>query len=151
MSFNPFSAPLSLKIKPSFQKWLMITIPHIFALFVIGFVGDLSLIVKLVLLIVIIISLIFFSRKHLFQSSKYAVLSIRQDSAKNWFILARGKDELKAVDLMSSSFVSNYFIILNYKPKYSNYLSNKYSVLITKDSLSTDNFRQLKARLIMCM
>jgi len=149
MSFNPFNAPLSLKIKPSIQKWLIILVPHLLAILLLSNVGDLPFLLKLALIIGILVSMVFFSRLHLFQSLKHSVLSIRQDSVKNWFVLTAGESELKAVTLMPSSFVSNHFIILNYTLQNPKYLSQKFSVLITKDSLAVDDFRVLRARLKM--
>lgn len=147
MSFNPYNAPLLIKIEPSLHKWLIICVPHLLAMLLISNVGDLSFFLRLILLMGITVSVTYFLRLHIFLTLKSSVLSISQDSVNNWFVHTTGESELKSVTLMPTSFLSNYLIILNYKLDNSKYLSQKYSVLITKDSQSSKDFRILRARL----
>ena len=147
MSSNPYNAPLLIKIEPSLHKWLIICVPHLLAMLLISNVGDLSFFLRLTLIMGITVSVTYFLRLHIFLTLKSSVLSIRQDSVNNWFVHTTGESEPKSVTLMPTSFLSNYLIILNYKLDDSKYLSQKYSVLITKDSQSSKDFRILRARL----
>ncbi len=138
---------ISLIIKPSFQKRLIVFLPHLLASLIVLYVVDLSLFTLFILVLGIAVSLVYYSKLHIFQSLKKSVLSIKQDSAKNWFISTKNGYHEEAVNLLGSSFVSNRFIILNYAHNNSVNLFPKYSVLITKDSLSTDEFRRLRVHL----
>ncbi len=124
-------------------------LPHLLAILLISNIGNLSFLLKLIVILGALISAIYFLRLHIFQTLKHSVLLIRQDSVNNWFVLTAGESELRSMTLMTTSFVSNYFIILNYRLDDSSYLSKECTALITNDSLLKEEFRILKAKLKM--
>ena len=142
MSENPFSKPFILDINSSPLKWALVICPHLLSLVVIFAVGVFPPELKIILSITVTLSLYYFLRLHIFRSLKNSVLSIQQDSNQNWFIKASKQDKTPAL-LLNSSFISNAFIILNYKDM----SSNQFSALLTPDSLSKDQFRHLKVRI----
>ena len=146
MSFNPFNAPIFLKITPSLQKYLMTSAPHLFALLLISTI-NLPPVLLLILIICIAWSFIYFLRLYCFQSSQNSVVSIQQDSVKNWRILLANDNKTKRAHLLPSSFTSSYFIILIYNLDNSTRINKNYSVLITRDSLPKESFRILKVKL----
>jgi len=146
MPVNPIISPLKLAIKPSMQKWLILVIPHFMGILLLLSVASFPLWLKAILIIFIILSFIYYLRLHLTQSAKNAVLSIQQDSAKNWFITLNsksGETEPKSVELLPSSFISKALIVLNYRDDQ----RSNYGVLLTPDSNSINEFRHLTIRI----
>ncbi len=146
MSINPIISPLNIAIKQSMQKWLILVIPHLMAIILSLAVTSFPLWLKVSLFILTVLSFIYYSRLHLFQNSDKSVLSIQQDSAKNWFVTLNkkhGEAEPKSVKLLPSSFISKSLIILNYRDDQ----RSNYRVLITPDSYSTNEFRHLSIRI----
>lgn len=144
MSINSFSAPLSLTNKASFQKKLLIIVPHFFALFLIGVTKPISIYFSLFIIILIGASVIYYYRLHISRKLARSVYEISQDSAKNWLISTQN-NEPKQVTLLDSSFASNFLIVINYI----DIKNNKYVVVFTPDSLSVNDFRHLIVRLRM--
>lgn len=69
---------------------------------------------------------------------------IFQDSRKNWLIKTLTTDK-QEVQLLSTSFISKLLIIMNVIDTE----KNKYTILITPDSLSSTEFRRVFVRLKM--
>jgi len=69
---------------------------------------------------------------------------IFQDSAKNWFIKTMEYDK-QEVQLLGTSFISKALIIINL----SDSNKEKYTILITPDSLSNSEFRRVTVRIKM--
>jgi len=149
MPVNPFNAPLSIEIKPSLQKYIIVTIPHVLALIFLVFIKNLALLQILFLVSTVLFSFIYFLRLHCLGSLEHSVISIQQDSVRNWMLLFPYKSEMKKVKLMHTSFISNHLIILIYKPDSARYFYKKYTILITRDSVSKKEFRILKAKINM--
>jgi len=146
MLINPIISPLKLTVKPSLQKWLILSIPHAVGIIIILSVVTSPLWLKISLTLLVILSFIYYLRLHLSQNTKKSVLSLQQDSAKNWFLTLysnSGETEPKSVELLSSSFISKALIILNYRDDQ----RSNYSVLITPDSNSSNEFRHLTIRI----
>lgn len=146
MSHNPFNVPLSIEIRPTFQKTLLVLIPHLLICVLVVSFGVFGLIIKLTLVVILIISTAYYYRLHLGQNLKKSITSIQQDSSKNWFITTYNTGDeatLKVVILLASSFISKYLIVLNYREEN----GSQYSIIITKDSVSTNDFRYLRVRL----
>ncbi|MCF6188926.1 MAG: hypothetical protein L3J51_00440 [Cocleimonas sp.] len=146
MSLNPFNAPLFIEIKPTFQKALLIFTPHLLALALIISMDVFSVAIKVLLFLLILISMNYYFQLHIVQKSKKSITSLQQDSKKNWFITTYDKNHdlvSKAVILSASSFINKHLIVLNYRDINESY----YSVFITPDSLSTNEFRYLQVRL----
>ncbi len=143
MHTNPFNTPLHLVLKPSLQKRLLIIAPHLIALFIIVLLDVFPLYMKIALFTLIVASSIYYSRLHIFNTLKKSIHTIQQDSANNWIISIQEKGDNKTVELLPSSFISKIIIVLNYK----DINKSHYSAIITKDSLSDDDFRHLYVKL----
>lgn len=146
MSVNPFNVSLQLIVKSSLQKWMIVIIPHFVVFVLIVSLDVFSPRLKIILVFLIVISFVYYSCLHLFLIHKKSVTSIKQDSRKNWFITtfdSNNKCELKSVNLLPSSFVSEVIVVLNYQDIDLYY----YTVIITADSLSTSEYRRLRVRL----
>lgn len=145
MSANSFNTPLFLAIKPSIQKSWVVLAPHALALVLVASVSVFSLLIKFIIIALILISAITFYRLHLKQNLKKSVISIQQDSAKNWFLTTydKGQDNnVKSVILLPSSFISKMLIVLNYRDDSGSY----YSVMLTPNCISSNEFRRLRVR-----
>ncbi len=136
---------ISLKPRVSVQKWLLVLLPHF-----VSFILILSLIhvqmpafVLIFLLLLIVFSCFYYLRLHIWLSAKNSVKLIFQDTKNQWFLVNSAGEE-KSVCLLPDSFYSNYLLILNFVDIY----ENKYSVIITPDSVPRDSYRQLKVSLI---
>ncbi len=141
MSVNPFECALSIVVKSSFQKVLLIVVPHSIALVILLFVNPISAYLNAVFIVCILVSLIFYYQRYIARVHQRSVRKLSQDSARNWFISLSNNTKIQ-VFLLSSSFVSCYLIILNYRD-----INNKhYVVVFTPDSLSSGDFRRLVVR-----
>jgi len=147
MSFNPYDAPLSLNVKPSLQKWLIIFIPHVFVILLIFSFKEFNPILKVVLVVGVIVSLSYYYRLHLSQFSIKSVTQVQHTLVKTWLVSTTKNRDLIKFELLPSSFVSNYLIILNFNVNNTAGFIPSHTVLFTKDSLSKDEFRILKVRL----
>jgi len=146
MSLNPFIKPLSLIIRSSYQKRLLIFVPHLLGLLLIASIDVFPLWLKLILGLLITASFLYYFQYHITLKLKNSVISIEQDSAKNWFVtLSKNTqdNEQKSVNLLSSSFISKLFIVLNFQDNNGSY----YSVIILPDSISSIDFKYLYIRL----
>lgn len=146
MSFNPLNVALNQPIKPSLQKSLLIIVPHLIGIIIVLSFTVFSLWLKLQFIVIVLASGFYYTRLHLLQKSKKSVISIQQDSAKNWFISTHDKGHEvppKSVILSASSFGNKYLIVLNYRDINKSY----YSAIITPDSISNNDFRRLQVRL----
>jgi len=141
MRQNPFETPLSVLVKASFQKQLLISIPHLLALAITFLIIPFSIIMSLILMLFIFASFIFYFKWHIYKSLKRSLHEVRQDSAKNWLIRTKAGDFKKA-SLLDSSFASNWLIIVNYIDMD----KVRYSAVFTPDSLSVEDFRRLIVR-----
>jgi len=124
------------------SKWLLLSIPHVLGIIILLSVDAFPLMLKVFLIILIVLSFSYYLRLHLVLTSKKSVLFIKQDSAKNWFITFNSKPaetELISVKLLPSSFISRFLIVLNYQDSQ----DTKHSILITKDSCYSNEFRYL--------
>jgi len=149
MEINNFNTPLSLEIKSSFHKYLIIIAPHVFAISLLIFIISLPLLTTLVLIATVVFSLTYFLQLHCLNALNHSIITIKQDSLNNWMILFTNESEMKAAHLMASSFTSNHFIILIYKIDNAYYFQKKACVIITKDSLPKQKFRLLKSKLLV--
>ena len=146
MLFNPLNAPFYQVIESSLQKALLILFPHLATLALVLGVSVFPLAIKLLLVIVITLSTLYYSRLHLLQTLKKSVKTIQYDSANNWFVKTYDENHessLKSVVLLPSSFISKALIVLNYRDN----TGSNYSALITADSISSNEFRRLRVRL----
>ena len=142
MPINPFSTPASYKIKYSFQKLLLIILPHVLSLIMVFWLTSFSMILSIGLIMMIITSVVYYFRLYILLSLKKSIIWFNQDSARNWTITTTANEKVP-VEILPSSFISNLLIILNYI----DINNSHYCVIITPDCLSPDEFRRLKVRL----
>jgi len=133
---------LSIRIKPSITKILIIVVPHVliasFLLFN-SYIFKLGNSILMLSLLFTILSLFYFIKLHLNMSLKQSIYSISRDINNKWWVNYKNKKNIN-ITLSSNSFVSNYLILLNTIDA-----SKKCStIIITPDSIKKDQFRQLK-------
>lgn len=141
---NSLNQALSLDIKASLQKTLLIVAPHLIGALVLLFTYKRSMYgvwFSGALLIGIIVSLFYYLRLHGQMKLGRSILAINRSPQNQWSITTR-QDGSKSVEL-THSYSGKYLIILNYlDPE-----NRKYTVYITPDSVSSEIFRQLKVLL----
>jgi hypothetical protein len=146
MPINPFTAPLSFTINPSLQKLLLIVMPHLLVFIMVVNLNVFSLGLKVGLVFLILLSAHYYSRLYYFHISNKSVIELKQDSAKNWMISTINTmkaQESFSVDLLPTSFISKWLIILNFVDNNRSH----YKVIFTPDSLSANEFRHLYTRI----
>ena len=142
MPLITFDKPFVLAINSSLQKNLLIIIPHVLALILVISIPVISMLMTYLLIVLIVNSLAYFSFRYIALSLNQSVVSIAQDSEKNWF-LATADNNRVDVELLDSSFASKLMIILNYM----GINNKKYTTVIMPDSVSPDEYRRLLVRL----
>jgi hypothetical protein len=146
MPLNQFTSPLYIVSKPSLQKMLLIAIPHLLVLIMVASLDVFAMELKLGLIFVILLSTYYYLRLYYFQTSNKSVIELKQDSAKNWMISTINTmkaQESFSVDLLPTSFISKWLIILNFVDNNRSH----YKVIFTPDSLSANEFRHLYTRI----
>ena len=142
MPLITFNKPFVLAINPSLQKCLLIIIPHCLALILVISLPIYSMLVTYLLFVLIVNSLAYFSFRYVALSLNQSVVSISQDFEKNWFLSTTQSKRIE-VELLGSSFVSKFMIIINYIG-----INKKmYTTIIMPDSLPKDEYRRLFVRL----
>jgi len=137
------NAPLTVPVQTSLMKSLIIFVPHLIALVFMIFFVDLPWFILLFLISLITVSIVYYLRLHLLKNLKKSVISVHQDSTRNWHIVCAHQDNKQPVELQGSSFISPLMLILNFKD-----INNKrYSVLFMPDSLPEQYFRRLRVRI----
>ena len=91
-----------------------------------------------------LLSLVFFSAKHLFLLLPTAIVQLWHESDGHWLLLLKNGKVISA-GLLGDSFITRYLIILNFK---STHTKKTYSVLFWPDNLSAENFRKLRVVLL---
>lgn len=149
-----FSVPLSITLKPTVTLSLLVVIPHMLAFLIvvvliavptsISSVSSSSLVwvAGFVTISCIIVSLVYFSRLHIWKILDKSIKEIHQDSAKNWSVIVCD-EETKSVQLLTTSFISTFLVVLNFK----DLNSRIYTAIIVSDSLPGQDFRRLRVRI----
>jgi len=141
MSENSYSRAFSLIVEPTLQKRLLIIIPHYLAIALVLFADQVPNYLCLLITLLVLISGFYYYRLHITKKSKNSVVTLNQDSMKNWFVVTKDKRNIQ-VSLLKSSFVSNAFVVLNY----ADINLTNYTVVFTRDSLSISDYRHLIVR-----
>ena len=101
---------------------------------------------KVLLLVAIAVSFAHYYQSYFTLKLQNSVISIKQDSVKNWFIVLYGSEnneDPKGVHLLPSSFICNVFMVLNFQDN----SGSKYSTIIISDSISSRDFKYLYKKL----
>ncbi len=145
MSSIQFKQALTIKIKSSLSKKLLIVLPHVIVVVILFIFLDfkgLTLIYFLLSLLCITLSLIYFVRLHLLFSSNQSIYNIHNNINDNWSLILRNNEKVN-VSISGTSFSSNLLIILIFKDE----SKKQYSVIIIRDSVTQSEFRRLKVRI----
>lgn len=143
MSANSFNKPLRFQLKSSHGIGILIAVLHfLVAIIIILMTNPLPIIVTLLLFMAIISSYFYYYQWHVARILEKSIVEIHINSLEDWSVFSCRGRRIK-VDLLSSSFSSQFLIILNFRC----FNSRKYTVLITKNMLNEDDFRHLRVRL----
>lgn len=143
MSASSFNKPLRFQLKSNKNIGILIAIVHfLVAIIIVLMIDFLPIIVTLLLLIVITGSYFYYYQWHVTRVLEKSIVEIDINSLEDWSVFSYTGKRIK-VDLLSSSFSSQSLIILNLR----SLNSRKYTVLITKNMLTEDEFRHLSVRL----
>lgn len=139
---SPFSAPLRLEVRASLATVLLIIGPLLLIAGTVVFFTPWPWYLLCLPIVVLVVVAGHFLNLHYKQSLKKSVLEINQDADKQWAVLAGENWHL--VDLMPSSFVSPWLIVLNFKGR-----AGRFTVILPADSLGGDTHRRLRVRIRM--
>ena len=141
LSKNNFTKPLSLSLEFSRSiRWGIIILHGLVASIVA--VTSSSFPVAVLLLLLVLGSYLYYYRWHVAQSLEKSIVQVKLNSTGDWFLINSQNKQIKAI-LQSTSFLSQYLLILNF----SSLESKGYTVLIPRDRIDPDDFRQLTVRL----
>lgn len=138
MQQHPFDKSLQLKLKSSSAINTIIVAVHLLIASVIVLVTPSIFLVSL-LLFVVIISYVYFYYLHVSKVLRKSVLEVYLTASGEWSVLA-STGRYENVELLSSSFSSQYLIILNFCTA----TTKTYTLLIVKDMMGKDEFRHLR-------
>lgn len=151
-SGSVLSSPMRVSLIPTFILFLLVFVPHVIALLVVliflliptlisSVSSSLSLVVSFASISCIVFSFIYLMRLHFWKTHNKSIKEIHLDSATNWTVVCGNKRHVQ-VELLTTSFVSYFLVILNFKG-----LNNRvYTAIIVPDSLSDQDFRRLRVR-----
>jgi len=142
MSFKKYAAPLQLEIKPSRILLVVLLLLHLLAV-VILITLPIPVIMTFVLSIVLILIGAHLISLHALRSSENAVTKIIWDANDEWLLSGSVRQNVK-VDLLGNSYVHPQLTILRFKEP-GKMWSN--SVVLLKDNIDENDFRQLRVRL----
>jgi len=141
LSKNNFTKPLSLSLEFSRSiRWGIIIVHGLVASVIV--VTSSSFSVAVLLLLLVLGSYLYYYRWHVAQSLEKSIVQVKLNSTGDWFLINSKNKRIKAI-LQSTSFLSQYLLILNF----SSLESKSYTVLIPRDRIDPDDFRQLTVRL----
>jgi len=141
LSKNNFTKPLSLSLEFSRSiRWGIIIVHGLVASVIV--VTSSSFSVAVLLLLLVLGSYLYYYRWHVAQSLEKSIVQVKLNSTGDWFLINSKNKRIKAI-LQSTSFLSQYLLILNF----SSLESKSYTVLIPRDRIDLHDFRQLTVRL----
>lgn len=114
-----------------------LTLLHVIAI-IAAFYNGLYLIVRMGLIALIVASLIYYLKREL----QFQPIFIRQGPINGWEI-AYSAEKYIAVEILPSTVVLSYFVILHFKTTD----KSKQAILILKDALIDEEYRKLRVQL----
>ncbi|HFC91830.1 MAG TPA: hypothetical protein ENJ51_03370 [Leucothrix mucor] len=143
MPSNAFSTPLKLRFKSSKIMITMIATVHLIVALILVFMAQsLPIIALLYLLVIIASSTYYFYRWHISRTLNKSILELHINSSGDWSLLTFTK-KYNNVTPLDSSFSSQYLVIINFSMT----TIGQYTLLITNDMISKNEFRRLRVRL----
>ncbi len=134
---NKYAITQTFKIKPSSTLIKCLVALHVMAVFA-AILNTLALSYKVIIIALVLISL----WRYLKWGVAAKAFSIRFSSILGWEV-AMLDDSFNAVEILPKTVITPYLIVLNFKMPD----KQKHIVLIVKDALTDDEYRQLKVQL----
>ena len=134
---NKYAITQTFKIKSSSVLIKCLVALHVMAVFAAIF-NTLTLSYKTVIIALVLISLWRYMKREMAAKA----FSIRFSSISGWEV-AMLDDSFNAVEILPATVITPYLIVLNFKMPD----KQKHIVLIVKDALTDDEYRQLKVQL----
>ncbi len=155
---SSFEKPLVIHPVHSLSLKLVVVLPHLLAILFVFILIDINVVVAITLAMMIILSFIYYYRwhvskslnksvisvVHLFQQNKQTVVGNKKLRSEQggWKISLSGQKDI-TVNLLSSSFVSTGWIVLNFKDQ----KRNRYTLMLPFDAITSEQHRQLRVRI----
>ncbi len=122
---------------------IMIATVHLVVALILVFMAQLLPIIALLFLLVIIASsYYYFYRWHVSRTLSKSILELHINSSGDWTLITATKKHNNVIPL-DSSFSSQHLMIINFSIS----TISQYTLLITKDMISKNEFRRLRVRL----
>ncbi|RVU86282.1 hypothetical protein EOL70_02210 [Leucothrix sargassi] len=147
---SPFSSELRLDVNASRSVAALILVPLCFIAVVIIFLTPVSIVLKLLILALLVLSAAHYLKLHYWQTAKRSVSEFNIDANGQWSVLCEhlprqaNLTQWVQVSLDGSTFSSRFLIVLNLVGE-----GQRFTILLPKDSLDQDTFRRLRVRLKM--
>lgn len=139
-----YTTLLAVEPKKSIQVLAVLLATHLISIAVLLLVVRGYGVIKFVMILLIVASWVYYYRLHVTKVLRRSVIAAYHQggyASKGWSI--RLSDE-KVVDLLPSSYRSQWWIVLNFCHTPSN---ERYTLLVPADSVSAETHRQLRVRL----
>lgn len=149
MSNNSYTNTLLIEPKQSRQLFVVLLFSHMIAVFIILFSLKNHWFVQLIGLLLVAFSWFYYYRLHIAKVLSKSVRAAYHHHDKGWSISLASKahhtqHEDIVVTLLGSSYVSQWWVILNFHHVVNN---RNYTLLVLADSVSAELHRQLRVRL----
>lgn len=96
-----------------------------------------------IIAVVLMLSLIFYTEKYVRYRLKSSIRSLNSKDGVKWQLTTKAKESITAT-ILGDSLVTHYLLILNFKANN----KKRYTVIILRDSIDKQQFRQLRLLLI---
>jgi len=137
-----FAVPFRINLKTSFILNSTLLFMYLGAFYWL-WAFDLNLFIKLALMSALIVSAVIHSRQYLFKNSKRAVTNLVWQEQNQWLVDTASGETINA-ELLGSSFVNPWLIVLNFKPEQGRRML---PVVIMPDGVDSTTFRRLSVKL----
>ncbi len=137
-----FAVPFRVTLKTSFLLNSALLFMYLGAFYWL-WVFDINLLLKLIVLAALIVGFIHHARQYLFKNSRWAVTQLVWQDKNQWQLNMATGENVKA-ELLGSSFINPWLIILNFRPEQGGRMQ---PVVIMTDSVDSTTFRRLSVKL----
>jgi hypothetical protein len=136
-----FKTSFKLQLKPSKSINRMLLAVHLLVASIMLLTTP-SILIFVLSLLAITVSYVYFYRWHVAQSLKKSIVEVSLNALNVWSVRTVST-KYNEVTLLSSRFISQYLIILNFRIS----PMRRYTVLIVKSEIGENKFRHLSVRL----
>jgi toxin CptA len=141
-SSEKFAVPFRINLKTSFILNGALLLMYLGAAYWL-WVFDLNLAIKLALLAALMVGFIYHTRRYLLKTGKRSVANLVWLEQDHWQ-LETTRGETVDANLLGSSFVNPWLVVLNFKPETG---GRMWPVVILPDSVDSTTFRRLSVKL----